>query len=75
MMTVSVKAGSSFEAAPPVALFKTGTLPIDVNAWGGAAQYDVSNDGSRFLINTIVVPPALPNLYVIVNWKPPASHK
>jgi len=75
MMSVSVKAGSSFEATPPVALFKTGTLPIDVNAWGGAGQYDVSNDGSRFLINIIVVPPTPPNLYVIVNWKPPAAQK
>jgi len=40
-----------------------------------AAQYDVSNDGSRLLINTIVVPPTPPNLYVIVNWKPPAPQK
>jgi len=75
LMAVSVSAGPSFEATPPVALFKTGTLPIDLGAWGGAAQYDVTNDGSRFLINTIVVPPTPPNLYVIVNWKPPAPQQ
>ena len=75
LMSVTVKTGSTLEASPPAVLFKTGTLPIDTGAWGGAAQYDVSNDGSRFLINTIVVPPTPPNLYVIVNWKPPASQK
>ncbi|MCI0447572.1 hypothetical protein L0152_30710 [bacterium] len=61
--------------APAVPLFKTKTFPIRLGAWGGAAQYDVSNDGSRFSINTIVVPPTPPNLYVIVNWKPPADKK
>jgi len=75
MMSVSIKTGSSFEATPPVALFKTGTVPIEVGAWGGAGQYDVSNDGLRFLINTIVVPPTPANLYVIVNWQPPAAKR
>jgi eukaryotic-like serine/threonine-protein kinase len=73
LMSVSVKAESVFEAAPAVALFKTGTIPIDIGSWGGAGQYDVTKDGSRFLINTIVVPATPPNLYVIVNWKPPDS--
>jgi serine/threonine protein kinase len=75
LMAVGLKTSTSFEAAPPVTLFKTKTLPIPLGAWGGAAQYDVSNDGSRFLINTIVVPSTPSNLYVIVNWNPPAEKK
>ncbi len=75
LMSVSIDAKSSFEVTSAVSLFKTRTFPIPMGAWGGAAQYDVSNDGSRFLINTIVVPPTPSNLYVIVNWKPPADKK
>ncbi len=61
IVAVSVTAeGPSFHAAPPVTLFKTATLPIPIGAWASAPQYDVSKDGSKFLINTIVVPPTLP---------------
>jgi eukaryotic-like serine/threonine-protein kinase len=70
IMAVSVKAGSSLEVAPPVALFKTGITPANLNAWGGAHQYDVTKDGSRFLISSLVVPAIDPNLNVIVNWNP-----
>jgi Tol biopolymer transport system component len=73
MMSVSISAGSAFNAASPITLFKTLTQPIAIGAWGGAAQYDVTKDGSKFLINTIVVPPTPSNLYVIVNWHPQVS--
>ncbi|MCI0443766.1 hypothetical protein L0244_25860 [bacterium] len=73
MMAVPITTQPTFNAALPVPLFKTGTLPITLGAWGGDAQYDVSNDGSKFLINTIVTQPTLANLYVIVNWKAPGS--
>ncbi len=73
MMAVPIMTQPTFNAALPVSLFKTGTLPITLGAWGGDAQYDVSNDGSKFLINTIVTQPTLANLYVIVNWKAPGS--
>lgn len=72
LMSVSVKAQPNFSASSPVTLFKTGTIPIPTGSWGGAGEYDVTKDGSKFLINTIVTPPTLPSLYVIVNWKPPA---
>lgn len=75
LMAVGINTKSSFEVTPAVTLFKTKALPIPLGAWGGAAQYDVSNDGSRFLINTIVIPPTPSNLYVIVNWNPPADKK
>jgi serine/threonine protein kinase len=72
LMSVSVNTKPNFSAATPVTLFKTGTVPIPTGSWGGAGQYDVSKDGSKFLINTIITPPTRPSLYVIVNWKPPA---
>jgi Tol biopolymer transport system component len=72
MMSVTVSAeGSNFHAAPPVPLFQTATTPIALGSWGNAPQYDVTKDGSKFLINTIVTPPTPPNLYVIANWQPP----
>jgi hypothetical protein len=72
LMSVSVKTIPNFSAATPVTLFKTGTIPIPTGSWGGAGEYDVTKDGSKFLINTIVTSPTLPSLFVIVNWKPPA---
>lgn len=71
LMSVSVTAGAAFTASPPVRLFKTATLPIPIGSWGGAPQYDVSKDGSKFIINTQVTPPVPSSLYVIVNWHPP----
>jgi Tol biopolymer transport system component len=70
LMSVSLKMDPVFEPTQPVALFKPGVVPIGTGEWGGAAQYDVTKDGSRFLINTEIVPATPPNLYVIVNWKP-----
>lgn len=71
MMSVSVSTAGMFNAGTPETLFKTDTLPIPLGSWGGAGEYDVSKDGSKFLINTIVKPPTPANLYVIVNWNPP----
>jgi serine/threonine protein kinase len=72
MMAVPVTSEPTFSAALPITLFKTGTLPIDIGAWGAAGEYDVSKDGKKFIINTIVTQPTPANLYVIVNWKPPS---
>jgi len=64
-MSAAVKTGGSvFEFAAPKPLFKTRML-----GWNGNAhEYDVSPDGQRFLIGTIIgetkaTPPA-----VILNW-------
>jgi hypothetical protein len=68
MMSVTVSTdGSNFNAEPPVTLFQTATLPIEIGSWGSAPQYDVTSDGSKFLINTIVTPPTPPSLYVIAD--------
>jgi hypothetical protein len=68
MMATSVSAsGSSFQAAPPVALFQT-------NIVGGTAaiqkqQYAVSRDG-RFLINVPAGDFVIAPITLILNWRP-----
>ena len=66
MVVSSVKtAGSEFEFTTPKALFKTNTLPT----FGGTAhEFDVSPDGQRFLIGTLVGDSKVPPPTVILNW-------
>ena len=64
MMSVAVKAGASFEPGTPKQLFKTRMLTGMVQS---GIEYDVTADGQRFLIGTIVGEGALP-VSVILNW-------
>ncbi len=66
MMVSSVKtAGSGLEFGTPKALFKTKMLAL-----GGATahEFDVSPDGQRFLIGTLVGDSKPPPPTVIMNW-------
>ncbi|HKA21483.1 MAG TPA: protein kinase [Blastocatellia bacterium] len=65
MMSSSVKTdGSEFEFGPPKALFKTRML-----AWGtNFHEFDVSPDGQRFLIGTLIGEAKAPPPMVILNW-------
>jgi serine/threonine protein kinase len=67
MMTVRLDFSSERRVVPnqPVALFAT---RIHDEANPNGQQYDVSNDGKRFLINSIVEQNA-PPLIVLLNWK------
>ena len=49
LMAAEVKPGPTFEVGEPRALFQTQIKSADFGT-----QYDVSPDGSRFLINTLV---------------------
>ena len=70
MMAVAVSAsGTSFEAAPPVALFQTSIVGGGTNTL--KHQYAVSADG-RFLINVSVGDSPGP-ITLILNWKPQAK--
>jgi eukaryotic-like serine/threonine-protein kinase len=75
LMAVAVALSPRFEAAPPVALFKTTITPTNYNFYGGAAPYDVSRDGTRFLVNAIARPGTTPSLNLILNWAPPSAAK
>ena len=69
LMAVPIRVGSTaqtIEAGSPVPLFATrvgGALSYPENQ-----QYDVSPDGQRFLINTIIEEAPSP-ITVILNWK------
>ena len=71
IMAVELRAGGSIDVLQPTPLFDTHLPPSDLNHYGGTARYDVSHDGMRFLINSVVVPATPPTLNVITNWNPP----
>jgi eukaryotic-like serine/threonine-protein kinase len=63
LMAVEVQPGSSaFEAGAPKPLFRT-----QIRSTDAGSQYDVSADGQRFLINTIV-PEEQSAITVVQNW-------
>ena len=71
MMAATVSAsGTSFEAAPPVALFQTRIVGGGANS-GNKHQYAVSADG-RFLINVPAGDSTPAPITLLQNWKPPA---
>jgi serine/threonine protein kinase len=72
LMAVPVKTSPEFEAGAPVALFQVRvhvSLDLDLSFRN---LYDVSADGQRFLINTLVERPPDP-ITVMLNW--PAALK
>jgi serine/threonine protein kinase len=66
MMAASVKTGGAeFEFAAPKPLFKTRTMSLEGGIYH---EYDVSPDGQRFLIGTLVGDTKAPTPTVIMNW-------
>jgi serine/threonine protein kinase len=67
MMASSVKTGGTeFQFAAPKPLFKTRTLWVEGRIYH---EYDVSPDGQRFLIGTLIGDPKAPPPTVILNWQ------
>jgi Tol biopolymer transport system component len=64
LMVAEVKPGSTFAVGAPKALFQTQIKRSDFGT-----QYDVSPDGSRFLISTLVDEGITEALTVVQNWK------
>ncbi|HBB87995.1 MAG TPA: hypothetical protein DC047_10305 [Blastocatellia bacterium] len=65
MMSSAVKtAGTEFQFAAPKSLFKTRMLAWITNFH----EYDISPDGQRFLIGTLIGEPKAPPPTVILNW-------
>jgi WD40 repeat protein len=62
LMAVEVKAGSTFDTGAPEPLFRT-----QIRSTDSGSQYDVSADGQRFLINTIVAEEQSA-ITVVQNW-------
>jgi hypothetical protein len=65
MMSSAVKTGGAeFEFNAPKPLFKTRMLTWTTNFH----EYDVSPDGQRFLLGTLIGKPTAPPPTVILNW-------
>jgi len=65
LMSAAVKTnGEAFEFTAPKALFQTRMLA----PFGSFHEFDVSPDGQRFLIGTLVGEPSAPPPTVTLNW-------
>jgi Tol biopolymer transport system component len=65
IMVTSVNLGATFDAGTPTALFQAN--PREMNATSEQANYDVSKDGQRFLINTQLKAGTM-SMSVVLNW-------
>jgi Tol biopolymer transport system component/predicted Ser/Thr protein kinase len=64
MMAVAVRLEPSFDAGPPVALFEAVLRPVGRTS----RQYDVSVDGTRFLLNRRADEQSSEPLSLVQNW-------
>ncbi|HXI02022.1 MAG TPA: hypothetical protein VNI57_02490, partial [Candidatus Saccharimonadales bacterium] len=65
LMSVSISQEASFNAGAPVALFK---IPGELLDLGVLAQYDVSPDGQRFLMNFNIPTPGERTISLVSGW-------
>lgn len=65
MMAVPVRTSPRFEAETPRPLFDAATRWVDA---GRIAQYDVSADGQRFLLNRMVAEEGAAPMTLLQNW-------
>ena len=72
LMAVPVTVGTD-EVSPgvPLALFTEPSLRTNNNVYyyGGAAAYDVSRDGLRFLVNRLTREPSAGPIHLVINWE------
>jgi eukaryotic-like serine/threonine-protein kinase len=69
MMSVPVSLGASFDAGPPVILFDARLREV-----GGAAQYAVTRDGSKFLLNRVVGEEGTRPMTLVQSWSSQLEH-
>ncbi|HXI04227.1 MAG TPA: hypothetical protein VNI57_13725, partial [Candidatus Saccharimonadales bacterium] len=65
VMSVALGAGTTFEGGTPAPLFK---IPGTLLNGGVVAQYDVSPDGGRFLMNLESPSPGQKTITLVSNW-------
>jgi Tol biopolymer transport system component len=66
LMAVPIKAGAAIEAGKPRTLFETRAIPPGPTI---SRSYDVTADGQRFLINTMLGDAEQRPITVVVNWQ------
>ena len=69
-MAASFTPGTPAAIGTPTALFEAKLIAHPDRGFFAAFEYDVTNDGSRFLVNRMVSPPDA-SLSIIVDWTPP----
>jgi hypothetical protein len=67
-MAITVQNDPTLPFSRPEALFETRAVALYANGVSQRAQYDVTSDGQRFLINTATRENAVPPIEVILNW-------
>jgi len=67
LMVAGVKLGTSFESMTPVALFQTRRRQ-EISSQD-VFSYTVSQDGSKFLFNTLLEQREAPPLSIVLNWE------
>ena len=67
-MAVAIKGDAAIEVGTAVPLFEARMLNGPINGVGFRAQYDVTRDGQRFLINVPLEDTASSPITVVVNW-------
>jgi Tol biopolymer transport system component len=65
LMSVALRGGETFEAAPPVALFKTNFPPWVPAYW---RYYCPTRDGQRFVVTALVPEASASPINVVLNW-------
>jgi Tol biopolymer transport system component/tRNA A-37 threonylcarbamoyl transferase component Bud32 len=65
LTAVAISAGSTFSSGPPQPLFRVSPRPPISNT--DLFSYDVSKDGSRFIVNRYVKPSSVPPLNILLN--------
>jgi Tol biopolymer transport system component/predicted Ser/Thr protein kinase len=63
VMAVDVKAGATFEAGDPKMLF-----PTRMKSASGSREYDLTSDGRRFLVNSMVSEESIAPITLLQNW-------
>jgi hypothetical protein len=67
-MAVPVASGAALEVGSAVPLFNAPMLNGPVASVGFRAQYDVTPDGQRFLVNVPVEDTQTTSITVVLNW-------
>jgi hypothetical protein len=62
-MAVDVKAGATFEAGDPKMLF-----PTRMKSASASREYDLTSDGRRFLVNSMVSEESIAPITLLQNW-------
>ena len=74
LMALAFTPGTTPTIGAPTSLFEAAVFAHVNRGLGAEFEYDVNAEGSRFLINRLIVP-GDPSMTIIVNWTPPPGEQ